>query len=141
MLALPMMMIRQAETASRRQIRAGVTLQGGTTYIGFVQQTGTGTLNDQRIFGRNGNASIIVVVQNVANNNTYLQIQHNGTWAADDVFGLVNVTRGVELSPPSYTRTMSSTVREWGWETGTKNLGLVLGETDTILVLAKGVGW
>ena len=141
MLALPMMMIRQAETASRRQLRVGVTVQGGLTYIGFVQQTGTGTLNDQRIFGRNGNASIIVAVQNVANNNTYLQIQHNGTWTGDDVFGLVNVTRGVELSPPSYTRTMSSTVREWGWETGTKDLGLVLGETDTILVLAKGVGW
>jgi len=136
-----MMMIRQPETAARRQLRAGVTVQTGITYLGFNEGTGTGSLNDQRIFGRNGTASIIVVVQNVANNNTYLQIRHNGTWVADDVFGLVNVTRGVELSPPSFSRTISSTVREWGWETGTKNLGLVLGETDTILVLAKGVGW
>lgn len=141
MLALPMMMIRQAETASRRQLRAGVTLSAGRTYIGFVQQSGTGALSDQRIFGRNGNAFIIAIMQDTATDNSYVQIQHNGTWVADDVFGLVNVTRGVELSPPSLTRTISSTVREWGWETGTKNLGLVLGETDTILVLAKGVGW
>jgi len=32
-------------------------------------------------------------------------------------------------------------VREWAWESGVKDLGLIFAETHTLLVRANGVGW
>jgi hypothetical protein len=141
MLALPMMMIRQPETASRRQLRAGALSDGGINYRGYNGASGTGTLDRTELLGATGVGTILALVQNTANNNTYLQIQHGGLWFSTAVYGLINVTRGIELPEPTFSRVLSPTAREWGWESGAKDLGLVVGATHTILVRAIGVGW
>ena len=137
MLALPMMMIRQPETATRRALFSGLTPGAGTFWRGYVDGQGGG-LTPLDIYVVNGVGRIIVLAQNTANLDPVIQIQHSGGWQAGDIYGLANVTRGILLGAPVGSRAVSPTVREWTW---VDDLGLRTAETHTILVFGKGVGW
>jgi hypothetical protein len=139
MLALPMMMIRQPETATRRNLTAA-SFQAGGTYVGYGRDYGAGALNDTRILSADGDGTIIALAQRSSGNAAFLQVEQPGGWNAGTVLGLVNITNGSVIGAPTTFTIISAAVVQYQWANGI-SLNLVAGQTHVVLVRAIGVGW